>query len=70
MTKSIDNVITKSKKKLGRPVTTGKGELIGVRFQPDLMAALDNYQKRIEAESRPEAIRHAVSETLKRKGLL
>jgi hypothetical protein len=69
MVKSTINVITKSKK-MGRPVTTGKGELIGVRILPDLMAALDKHVADTEAASRPDAIRAIVSAHLKRKGLL
>ena len=70
MAKSRDNVITNAKKKMGRPVTTGKGELVGVRLLPNLLGAVDKYQELVEAESRPEAIRHAVTETLKRRGIL
>ena len=58
------------KRPRGRPVTTGTGELVGVRLLPDLLGAVDEYQRLVEAESRPEAIRQAMTETLKRKGLL
>ena len=59
MAKSI-SVITK--KGRGRPVTTGKGTLIGVRLLDDPMASLDAWIKRQkEADlSRPEAIRRLV----------
>ena len=60
----------KVEKKKPGPKPTGKGELIAVRLQPELLDAVDKYQKLVEAESRPEAIRHAVSETLKRRGIL
>ena len=71
MSKSTHNVITMSKKKMGRPVTTGKGELIGVRILPDLMAGLDAWAaKQDDAPSRPEALRRIAAEFLKRRGLL
>jgi len=55
------------KKKRGRPVTTGKGTLVGVRILDDLLAALDAWIKRQnEADlSRPEAIRRLVELGLK-----
>jgi hypothetical protein len=59
MAKSI-SVITK--KRRGRPVTTGKGTLIGVRLLDDPLAALDSWiTKQIEPDlTRPEAIRRLV----------
>jgi hypothetical protein len=59
MVKSI-GVITK--KKRGRPVTTGKGTLIGVRLLEDPLSNLDVWiAKQKEADlSRPEAIRRLV----------
>lgn len=68
MTSSIrDNT-----KRRGRPVTTGKGQLIGVRLLPPVLDPLDAW---IEAHpdpkpSRPEAIREALAEHLKAKGYL
>ena len=59
MGKSI-RVITK--KRRGRPVTTGKGTLIGVRLLEEPMAALDAWitaQKESDL-TRPEAIRRLV----------
>jgi hypothetical protein len=59
MGKSI-SVITK--KRRGRPVTTGKGTLIGVRLLDEPLSALDAWisrQKEPEL-SRPEAIRRLV----------
>ena len=51
----------------GRPRTTGKGELIGVRLQPDQLQRLDDW---IEEDggrfSRPEAIRKAARARLGR----
>ena len=69
MAKSTINVITKSKK-MGRPVTTGKGELIGLRLLPDLLIAVDKHQAAMGALSRPEAIRKILTDYLRRKGLL
>jgi hypothetical protein len=59
MAKSI-GVITK--KKRGRPVTTGKGTLIGVRLLEDPLSNLDVWiTKQKEPDlSRPEAIRRLV----------
>jgi hypothetical protein len=55
MTKSI-RVITK--KMRGRPLTTGKGTLIGVRMQPDELAVLDSWLTRDgRGLTRPQAIR-------------
>jgi hypothetical protein len=46
-----------SQKKRGPPAT-GKGELIGVRVQPDLMKDLDEWRSsQDDSPSRPEAIR-------------
>jgi hypothetical protein len=66
MGKSI-NVITK--KRRGRPVTTGKGMLIGVRLLDDPLAALDGWiaKQREPDLSRPEAIRRLVELGLKAK---
>jgi uncharacterized small protein (DUF1192 family) len=66
MGKSI-RVITK--KRRGRPVTTGKGTLIGVRILDEPLAALDDWIAQREADlSRPEAIRRLVELGLKAKG--
>ena len=56
MAKSI-RVITK--KGRGRPVTTGKGTLIGVRLQPSQLADLDEWiaKQTTTPLTRPEAIR-------------
>lgn len=57
MAKSI-SVITK---KRGRPVTTGKGTLIGVRLLDEPLTALDHWIARQQDKpSRPEAIRRLV----------
>jgi len=59
MAKSI-TVITK--KRRGRPVTTGKGMLIGVRLLDDPLAALDGWiaKQKEPGLTRPEAIRRLV----------
>ncbi len=66
MGKSI-RVITK--KRRGRPVTTGKGTLIGVRLLDEPLATVDAWiAKQGEADlSRPEAIRRLVELGLKVK---
>jgi hypothetical protein len=66
MGKSI-RVITK--KKRGRPVTTGKGTLIGVRLLDEPLATLDEWiARQKDAElTRPEAIRRLVELGLKAK---
>lgn len=71
MTRSI-NANTKSR---GRPKTTGPGFTVGVRLQPDLLAALDAWiseQRGVIAPdplSRPEAIRRLVADALIGMGL-
>jgi hypothetical protein len=67
MGKSI-RVITK--KRRGRPVTTGKGTLIGVRLLDEPLATLDDWiAKQKDAElTRPEAIRRLVELGLRAKG--
>jgi hypothetical protein len=66
MARSI-SVITK--KKPGRPVTTGRGTLIGVRFLKAPLARLDEWiaQQSDPALTRPEAIRRLVELALKAK---
>lgn len=63
MAKSI-GVITK--KKRGRPVTTGKGTLIGVRLLDDPLSTLDTWiaKQKEPGLSRPEAIRRLVERSL------
>jgi hypothetical protein len=53
-----------TKRGRGRPVTTGKGTLVGVRLQPALLRALDVWIEKQDAPlTRPEAIR-AMMETI------
>ena len=48
------------------PPATGKGTLLGVRLQPDALAALDSWIARQKDDvSRPEAIRRLVELALK-----
>jgi hypothetical protein len=52
-------------KKRGRPITTGRGHLIGVRLLPPLLASLDKFIAGAPGElSRPEAIRAILAERL------
>lgn len=39
------------------PAPTGKGILVGVRIQPDMLAALDKFVAEKAGISRPEAVR-------------
>jgi metal-responsive CopG/Arc/MetJ family transcriptional regulator len=50
------------------PAPTGKGTLIGVRLQPDLLARLDRWASgQDDKPSRPEAIRKLIEAGLKAK---
>jgi hypothetical protein len=50
------------------PAPTGKGELVGVRVQPDMAARIDKWAGRCDdGPSRPEAIRRLVELGLKVK---
>jgi metal-responsive CopG/Arc/MetJ family transcriptional regulator len=53
-------VITKKRR---GPLPTGKGTLIGVRLQPDLLDALDKWAKP-SGIGRPEAIRRLLEKAL------
>lgn len=69
MTGANEKTITK-KTGRGRPAT-GLGQLIGVRLQPDLLAALDAYIQSVDPDAtRPEAVRRALSEWLEECGHL
>jgi hypothetical protein len=59
--------ILASTKKRGRPKTTGKGEQIGVRLLPPLLASLDALiaTRPDPKPSRPEAIREILKATFK-----
>jgi hypothetical protein len=55
-----------SQKKKRGPAPTGKGMLIGVRFQPSDLARLDGWiaEQSDPAPSRPEAIRRLLEKAL------
>jgi len=56
--------LSDNKKKLGRPAT-GVGTMIGVRLQPDQLAAVDDWaEQQPDAPTRPEAIRRLVAKAL------
>lgn len=60
-----------TKKRRG-PAPTGKGELIGVRLQPNPLAALDGYiaQQPDPKPTRPEMIRKILEDRLVHEGLI
>lgn len=57
------------KRKRG-PAPTGKGMLVGVRLQPDILAALDKAAETPPGRSRPETIRFILNDWLIGQGLL
>ncbi len=58
-----DTVITRKRR---GPAPTGKGTLVGVRLQPDMLAALDRFTENQETGlTRPEAIRAILGKALK-----
>jgi hypothetical protein len=68
MAKSI-RVNTKSRR--GRPRTTGKGTLVGIRLQTSELAPLDKWIENQEPRpTRPEAIRRVLRDWLMGTGLL
>jgi hypothetical protein len=57
-----------STKKRGRPVTTGKGTLIGIRWHEPLLSMVEKWAARQDDKPpRAEAIRRLVELGLKRK---
>jgi hypothetical protein len=53
--------LSDNKKKMGRPAT-GVGTMIGVRLQPDQLAALDAWiAAQPDQPSRPEAVRRILA---------
>lgn len=59
--------ISDNTKRRGRPKTTGKGTLVGVRMLPDDLALLDRFIAEQQPDmSRPEALRHAFREWMER----
>ena len=57
------------KRPRGRP-PTGRGELVAIRFQPDLLSGVDKLVESTGAETRASAIRQVLTDYLKRKGML
>lgn len=62
--------MAKKKKKAGRPITTGKGVMIGVRCHKEFLANVDRWRGRLTDKiSRPEAIRRLAEMSLANWGL-
>jgi hypothetical protein len=49
-----------TKKRRGRPATTGKGTQIGMRWQEPQLSAIDSWMDKNDVGTRPEAIRRLV----------
>jgi len=64
MDKSIKGT---TKKRRGRPATTGKGTQIGMRWQEPQLSAIDGWREKHGIASRPEAIRRLVGIGLQAK---
>jgi hypothetical protein len=64
MSKSIKGT---TKKKRGRPATTGKGTQIGMRWQDPQLSAIDSWREKRGVATRPAAIRRLVELGLKVK---
>jgi hypothetical protein len=68
--RSAERVVPQSAEQMpkprGRPVTTGTGQMLGVRLQPDQLAALDAWIARCPEPkpSRPEAVRRILAGAL------
>ncbi|MGX5830343.1 ribbon-helix-helix protein, CopG family [Mesorhizobium sp. 43Arga] len=65
--KQSTTVLTRKKR---GPAPTGKGTLIGVRLQPQMLAALDEAAAALQETSRPEVVRRLLREWLKENGYL
>jgi hypothetical protein len=65
MRKSIKGT---TKKRRGRPATTGRGTQIGMRWQEPLLSEIDSWMESEGIATRPEAIRRLVEIGLKAKG--
>jgi len=64
----MKKLIRDNTKKRGRPKTTGKGTLIGVRLLPAPMQQLDQWiASQPDTPSRPEALRRLMDLGLKAK---
>lgn len=67
MDKPNNSDATKSKKKVGRPVTTGTGTPIILRLLPELLNVLDKQVRATGASSRQEVIRQILTAYFKRR---
>lgn len=64
--KFMSKSISVNKKSRGRPVSTGTGQLVGVRMLPDQLAQVDAWAvKQPDKPGRPEAVRRLVATALK-----
>ncbi|WP_212567914.1 ribbon-helix-helix domain-containing protein, partial [Pseudomonas syringae] len=62
---------TVSPQKRRGPAPTGKGTPVGVRVQPDLLAAIDRFiEEEAPGTSRPEAVRRLATEQLIALGIM
>lgn len=52
------------------PKPTGKGTLVGVRLQPEILAALDDFAASEKDTSRPEAVRRILRDWLEENGFV
>jgi hypothetical protein len=57
MNKSIKGT---TKKKRGRPATTGKGTQLGMRWHDPMLVAIDSWREKHDVATRAEAIRRLV----------
>jgi hypothetical protein len=65
----MNNQATVLTRKKPGPPATGKGQIVGVRIQPELMKLLDEYRSTFSPViNRAAAIRTIVAERLQRKG--
>jgi metal-responsive CopG/Arc/MetJ family transcriptional regulator len=53
----MNKQVTVLTRKRRGPAPTGKGTLVGVRLQPDMLAGVDQFIAEHDEISRPEAIR-------------
>ena len=56
-----------TKKRRGRPATTGRGTQIGMRWQEPQLSAIDSWMEKHDVATRPEAIRRLVGLGLQAK---
>jgi hypothetical protein len=56
-----------TKKRRGRPATTGKGTQLGMRWHDPMLVAIDSWREKHDVATRAEAIRRLVELALKAK---